>query len=150
MKPAEKKPGEVFRIIDRKSGEAQGSYSRAYCDEYDFASAESARSANCHGTFEDRKLYRIAKYRVTYTLINPDVDKGTKSPREKEEAERLQKMTPAERKAHKKMQAIIGKYMQKMIQRMSKQYADPDKVVKKTRGVDGTIQRRKFGQTREL
>src|ERR1019366_661040 len=120
--------------------------SRACCDEYDFSSAESARSANCHGTFEDRKRYRIAKYRVTYTLINPDVDKGTKSPREKEEAERLKKMTPAERKAHKKMQAILWEYMQKMVRGWGKKYSDPNRVVKNLPGGDIAIQRRKFGQ----
>lgn len=74
MKPREKKPEVVFRIIDRKSGDACGSYSRAYCDEYDFGTAAQARSANCHGVFEDRWLYKIAKYRVTYTLIEDDAD----------------------------------------------------------------------------
>ena len=73
MKPREKKPHEVYRIIDRKSGEAVGSYSRSYCDEYDFSSSEAARSANCHGIFEDREKYAIAKYRVTYELIADDV-----------------------------------------------------------------------------
>ena len=73
MKPREKKPETVYRIIDRKSGEAQGSYSRAYCDEFDFSSAENARTANCHGMFEDRDKYAIAKYRVTYELIEEDV-----------------------------------------------------------------------------
>lgn len=74
MKPAEKKPEIVFRIIDRESGEAVGSYSRAYCNEYDFTSAEAARTANCHGLFKDRRKYTIAKYRVTYELIEPSVD----------------------------------------------------------------------------
>lgn len=73
MKPKEKKPKIVYRIINRSSGDAVGSYSRAYCDEYDFHSAEGARSANCHGMFEDRKKYKIAKYRVTYELIEDDV-----------------------------------------------------------------------------
>lgn len=73
MKPAEKKPETVFRIIDRKSGEAVGSYSRAYCDEYDFTSADSARNANCHGMFKNKKVYKIAKYKVTYELIEDDV-----------------------------------------------------------------------------
>lgn len=73
MKPREKKPATVFRIIDRDSGEAVGSYSRSYCDEFDFESAGQARSANCHGMFEDRMKYAIAEYRVTYELIDPDV-----------------------------------------------------------------------------
>lgn len=74
MKPLEPKPETVFRIIDRESGEAVGSYSRAYCDEYDFHSPNEARNANCHGIFRDRKKYRIAKYKVTYTLIEDEAD----------------------------------------------------------------------------
>lgn len=74
MKPKEKKPETVFRIIDRNSGEAVGSYSRAYCDEYDFSSVNEARNANCHGMFEDKEKYKIAKYKVTYTLIEDDCE----------------------------------------------------------------------------
>ena len=73
MKPKEKKPEVVFRIIDKETGEAVGSYSRAYCDEFDFNSPSEARNANCHGVFEDREKYKIAKYKVTYTLIEDDV-----------------------------------------------------------------------------
>ena len=73
MKPAEKKPEIIFRIIDRKTGEAVGSYSRAYCDEYDFHSVYKARHANVHGMFEDREKYSIAKYKVTYKLLETDV-----------------------------------------------------------------------------
>lgn len=74
MKPKEKKPETVFRIIDRNSGEAVGSYSRAYCDEYDFSSVSEARNANCHGMFEDKEKYKIVKYKVTYTLIEDDCE----------------------------------------------------------------------------
>jgi len=77
MKPKEKKPEIIFRIIDR-DGNAVGSYSRAYCDEYDFRSPEEARSASCHNMFKDKSKYRIAKYRVTYELIDEDCD--TKDP----------------------------------------------------------------------
>ena len=76
MKPKEKKPEIVFRIIDRNTGQFIGSFSRAYCDEYDFMSAERARNANCWGIFKDTKKYKIAKYRVTYELIADDVDKA--------------------------------------------------------------------------
>jgi len=69
MKPREKKPETVFRIINNETGEAVGSYSRAYCDEFDFRSEDEARNANCHGIFQDEKKYSIAKYRVTYELI---------------------------------------------------------------------------------
>lgn len=74
MKPREKKPEEVYRIIDRKTGRPQGSYSRAYCDEYDFQSPKEARDANCDGIFRNKKRYAIAKYRVTYELIEEDVE----------------------------------------------------------------------------
>ena len=74
IKPREKKPKTVYRIIDRKTGKATGSYSRGYCDEYDFSSSEQARHANCHGMFEDEEKYAIAKYEVTYTLLNENCD----------------------------------------------------------------------------
>ena len=74
MKPRERKPEVVFRILRRETGEAVGSYSRACCDEYDFRSADAARSANWHGMFENREKYKIAKYRVTYELIEDDVE----------------------------------------------------------------------------
>lgn len=77
-KPKEKKAQTVYRIIDRGTGEAVGSYSRAYHDEYDFSSASSARSANVHGMFKDKRKYAIAKYRVIYELIDSDVDGGGK------------------------------------------------------------------------
>lgn len=72
MKPREQKPAIVFRIISRQTGAPCGSYSRACCDEYDFSSVSEARSANVHGLFEDTEQYAIAKYRVTYELIEPD------------------------------------------------------------------------------
>lgn len=80
MKPRERKPETVYRIVDRATGEAVGSYSRAYCDEYDFESPESARSANFHGIFKNGDKYAIAKYRVTYELIDPDCDPGEPTP----------------------------------------------------------------------
>ena len=74
MKPKEKKPETVFRIIDKSSGNPVGSYSRAYHDEYDFNSVSEARNANCHGMFENKEKYKIAKYKVTYTLIEEDCE----------------------------------------------------------------------------
>lgn len=74
VKPREKKPETVYRIINRTTGEPVGSYSRAYCDEYDFHSPREARSANVHGIFEDRTKYKIARYRVTYELLDDDCD----------------------------------------------------------------------------
>lgn len=69
-----KQEREVFRIINRTTEEAIGSYSRSYRDEFDFSSAEAARDANCHGIFKDKAKYKIAKYRVIYELIEDDVD----------------------------------------------------------------------------
>lgn len=72
MKPKEKKPEIVYRIINKQTGDAVGSYSRSYGDEYDFKSIGEAREANCHGIFKDEDKYKIAKYKVTYTLIEDD------------------------------------------------------------------------------
>jgi len=69
MKPREKKPEIVFRIIDTNTGEAVGSYSRAYCDEYEFTSPQEARGANVQGLYCDSSRFKIAKYRVVYELI---------------------------------------------------------------------------------
>lgn len=80
MKPKERKPEEVYRIVERETGETQGSYSRAYCDEFDFESAEKARNANFHGMFKDREKYRIDKYRVTYTLLKEDCETDADCP----------------------------------------------------------------------
>ena len=74
MKPKERKPEIVFQIIDRATEEPVGSYSRAYCDEYDFESVEEARNANVHRMFQDKTKYKIAKYRVVYIPIDDDVD----------------------------------------------------------------------------
>ena len=74
MKPKEKKPETIYRIIDRESGRAQGSYSRTYCDEFDFQSVNKARHSNVHGMYEDNKKYKISKYKVTYELIEDDCD----------------------------------------------------------------------------
>lgn len=63
----------VFQVLDRKTGEKQGAYSRSYWTEYDFKSPESARSSNCHGIYQNKEKFKIAKYRVTYELIEDDV-----------------------------------------------------------------------------
>ena len=63
----------IFRILDRKTDEPQGVYGRDYRDEYDFDSADDARDANCHGIYQNKEKFKIAKYRVTYELIEDDV-----------------------------------------------------------------------------
>jgi len=65
---------EVYRIIDRSTNDAVGSYSRACYNEYDFSSVDSARKANCHGMFDDKEKYKIAKYEVNYVLIDDECD----------------------------------------------------------------------------
>lgn len=65
---------DVYRIIDRSTNQPVGSYSRAHHDQYDFTSVAEARSANCHGIFADKEKYRIAKYRVTYELLDGDCE----------------------------------------------------------------------------
>lgn len=77
MKPKEKKPETVFRIISSRTGESVGSYSRACCDEYDFRSISEARNANFSGTFNDKLEYKVAKYKVTYELLDEDCDPPT-------------------------------------------------------------------------
>ena len=74
MKPRERKTDIVYKIIERESGNEQGSYSRAYCYEYDFVSIDEARYANCHGMFQDKSKYAIAKYKVIYELVDEDCD----------------------------------------------------------------------------
>ncbi len=73
MKPTEIKPQTVYRIIDRKTGKAAGAYSRGNKDAFDFESPKQARTANCHGIYGDEKLFKIAKYRVVYELVEDDV-----------------------------------------------------------------------------
>lgn len=65
---------EVYRILDREFNMPCGSYTRGYHDKYDFDSISSARQANCHGVFEDKIKYKIAKYKVTYELVEDDCD----------------------------------------------------------------------------
>lgn len=70
MKPKAKEPEIIFRIIDHDTGNLVGSYSRSCHDKYDFKSVKSARGANCHGMFKDEEKYKIAKYLVTYELLD--------------------------------------------------------------------------------
>lgn len=69
MEPKENQAQIVYRIINKGTGEATGSYSRACHDEYDFNSVYNARIANCHGMFTNEDRFKIAKYKVTYELI---------------------------------------------------------------------------------
>ena len=78
MKPQEKKPEIVFRVIDRETGFPVSS--RACWDQFDFDSVERARTASTYGTFTDRARYAGAKYRVIYELLDPDVDGGGSDP----------------------------------------------------------------------
>ena len=66
MKPREKKPEIVYRIISRESGYAQGSYSRACCDEFDFNSIGEARNSNVYGMYDNSDKYKISKNEGLY------------------------------------------------------------------------------------
>jgi len=74
MKPKAKKPEIVFRIIDKKTGEAQGTYRKMWSYDFDFSTPEEARNANASGVFKNEERYKIARYRVTYELIEDDED----------------------------------------------------------------------------
>ena len=75
MKPKEKKPEIVYRIISKETGNAVGSYSRACCDEYDFTSVNEARTANCHNMFQDKEKYSIYDDHIPFLKIGiPAVD----------------------------------------------------------------------------
>lgn len=65
---------EVYKIIDKSTGEVQGVYSRSYHDEFEFNSAEAARASNCHGIYENNEKYKISKFKVTYTLIEDECE----------------------------------------------------------------------------
>ena len=74
MKPKERKPGIIYRVVDIEKGTFCQAYSRAYCYEVDFESAEEARSSLFNDEYQDREKYKIAKYRVTYELVDDDCD----------------------------------------------------------------------------
>lgn len=65
------KPQTVYRIINRKTGEAIGNYSRSHGYQYNFDSVSEARNAYCCA-YEDTEKFAIAKYRIVYELIDPD------------------------------------------------------------------------------
>ena len=67
-------PAVVYRIVNRETGDHVGSYTRGNYDKYDFGSINEARHDNCHGIFENRDKYAIAAYRVTYELIEAEVE----------------------------------------------------------------------------
>ena len=67
---------EVFMIHTKNDSKNKpiGVYSGSCHNDFEFGSASSARRANCHGIYEDKKRYKINKYKVTYTLIEEDVE----------------------------------------------------------------------------
>ena len=69
-----KKEKIVYRIIDKSNNKHKGVYSRACHDVYDFESVEAARSSNCWDIFQNKETYKIAKYKITYTLIDENFD----------------------------------------------------------------------------
>lgn len=74
---------EVYRIINKDTGGVCGSYSRACHTEVEFKSVEEARNSNVHGLYQKKEQYRIAKYKVTYELVDMDCDNANSvQPRE--------------------------------------------------------------------
>ena len=66
----------VYKIFDNNDN-LQGAYSRSYHTEYKFDSLDEARNSNCHGEYKDKAKYKIKKYKVTYELIDDNVDPPT-------------------------------------------------------------------------
>jgi len=66
--------GDIYRVINKKTGDPEGVYQRGNYDQYDFSSVNSARSSNCHDIYQNKTKYGISKYRVTIELIEEDVD----------------------------------------------------------------------------
>lgn len=60
----------VYKIWDKKEGRFATSYSRAYHDEVEWDSKDSALNANCHGIFKDSSRYKIVKYQVEYKELS--------------------------------------------------------------------------------
>jgi len=54
----------IFKIWNKEKQCYEGSYSRAYHDEWEFGSADSALNANCHGAFKEPE-YEIHEVEVT-------------------------------------------------------------------------------------
>lgn len=86
---------EVFKIVDRETGGVQGAYSRAYRTEYEFKSVSEARSSNCHGMYRDKAKFKIQKWKVSYELVDDDVDPPTEQDRIDEE-ERMKELAEIE------------------------------------------------------
>jgi len=59
----------VFKIWDKKLKKYTGSYSRAYHDEYEFDSEDSAFNANVHGMYHDTDTYEIHEIEISEKLI---------------------------------------------------------------------------------
>jgi hypothetical protein len=64
----------IYTLINNASGIREGAYSRAYYTQYEFGSARAARASNVNEIFKDKRRYRVQKWKVTYELINDDVD----------------------------------------------------------------------------
>ena len=62
----------VYKIIDKKTGNFTGSYTRGNYDKFEWDTEYAARNANFHGMFKDESKYDVKKYRVTYELIEED------------------------------------------------------------------------------
>lgn len=90
----------IFKIWNKKNNCYDGSYSRAYHDQYEFPSEEDALDHNCHGMFHDTDTYEIHEIQQTDTVISKLPPKQeyletTKKSREsKEKFEKFKKEHP--------------------------------------------------------
>ena len=59
----------VYKILNKDTGNFEGSYTRGNYDKFEWDSEWSALNANVHGIYKDGNKYEIKKYKVTYELI---------------------------------------------------------------------------------
>lgn len=64
----------IYKIIDNETGETEGAYNKSYYTQYEFSSPGEARSSNVYDIFQDKRKYRIQKWKVTYELVDDDCD----------------------------------------------------------------------------
>ena len=64
---------EVYKIYNTESKKEEQVYNRSYTNQTEFSSPSEARRSNCWDIYQDRDQYKIRKYKVTYELIDEDV-----------------------------------------------------------------------------
>ncbi len=62
----------VFTIHNRETGHQEGCYDRSYGDQYEWEAPEGARASNWSDIYQDRKVYQVKRWKVTYELLSED------------------------------------------------------------------------------